>query len=218
MRRIVLASASPRRRELLERLGCDLDVRPADVDESPLAGEDPRAYVLRVAVAKCLAVPAAPDALVVAADTTVELPAADGRAGEIAGKPADADDARRMLRALSGRTHRVHTAVVVRRGHDLRSEVVTTSVRMAAISDQTIDAYLASGEPYDKAGAYAIQGAAGGYAIQGAAGGYAIQGAAGAYAIQGVAGAFVERVCGSVTNVVGLPVAHLLRLVAELDG
>ncbi len=185
----VLASASPRRRELLEQLGWTLDIRPADVDESPQPGEDPRAYVLRLAIEKCRAVRAAPGDLVIAADTTVDIAAADGRR-RIAGKPTDVDDARRMLRSLSGRTHRVHTAVAVRRGEGAASTVVTTHVRMSVLSDADVECYVATGEPFDKAGGYAIQGAG---------------------------GALVQSVRGSVSNVIGLPLAELLRLVGEID-
>jgi septum formation protein len=179
---LVLASQSPRRRELLEQLGIPLAVRPANTDESVLPGEDARAYVLRVAREKARAV--AGD-LVLAADTAVVL------RGEVLGKPRDADDARRMLRALSGTVHEVLTGVCVRRSAPAPAPaleldaVVATEVRFAPLSDGEVDWYVATGEPLDKAGAYAIQGAG---------------------------GAFVLRVDGSVSNVVGLPLAETADL------
>jgi septum formation protein len=177
---LVLASQSPRRRELLEQLGIPLVVRPAHVDERVLAGEPARDYVLRVAREKARAVEGA---LVLAADTAVVL------RGEVLGKPAGADDARRMLRALSGTDHEVLTGVCVRRtspalGIELDA-VVSTSVRFAPLSPAEIEWYVRTGEPLDKAGAYAIQGAG---------------------------GAFVLRVEGSVSNVVGLPLAETADL------
>jgi septum formation protein len=178
--RLVLASRSPRRKELLAQLGVELEVSPADADEAVLPGEAPRDYVLRVAREKARAV-AGP--VVLAADTAVVL------GGEVLGKPAGADDARRMLRALSGTVHEVLTGVCVRRAqptlvveHDV---VVSTRVRFARLSDVEIAWYVATGEPLDKAGAYAIQGAG---------------------------GAFVLSVEGSVSNVVGLPLAETADL------
>jgi septum formation protein len=175
---LVLASQSPRRRELLGQLGLALEVRPAHTDESVARGESPRDYVLRVARDKARAVPGD---VVLAADTAVVL------GDEVLGKPAGRDDARRMLRALSGSTHEVLTAVVVRRTA-IRLEldaVVTTKVRFAALGPAEIDWYVGTGEPMDKAGAYAIQGAG---------------------------GAFVLGVEGSVSNVVGLPLAETAAL------
>ena len=182
---IVLASASPRRLELLERLGVDPTVLPPDIDETPMANETADAYVARLAVAKAAAVAAGltGDALVIAADTTVEID------GEILAKPVDAADAAAMLRRLSGRRHRVFTGVAVRRGGDVRSEVVSTGVRFAALTAADIDWYLGTGEPFDKAGGYALQGAG---------------------------GVFVEAVEGSVSNVVGLPLHTVVRLAAGL--
>lgn len=172
----MLASGSPRRRELLALLGVAFDVVPADVDETPRLAESPVDHVRRVASLKANAVaPRRPDALVIAADTVVDL---DGR---ILGKPDSAAEAARMLRWLSAREHRVHTAVVV--ADDV--EVVTTVVRFDELFDSDIDRYVATGEPLDKAGAYAIQG----------------RGAA-----------FVREVHGSVTNVIGLPLAEVRRL------
>jgi septum formation protein len=173
---LTLASASPRRRELLEQLGFRPRIRPADTDESPIPGEPPRSYVLRVARDKARAVDGE---VVLAADTAVVL------GNEILGKPRDADDARRMLRALSGVVHEVLTGVCVRRGAEEHSAVVAAQVRLDPLDPLRIDWYVATGEPMDKAGAYAIQ---------------------------GIAGAFVRELHGSVSNVVGLPLAETLEL------
>ena len=179
---LVLASASPRRRELLQRLGWQFEVRPADVDETPIAGEDPVAYVRRLAEAKAVAVFAdTPDAVVLAADTVVDLD------GALLGKPADTGSARSMLRRLSGRTHRVHTGVAVASSSRCRVGSDTTFVTMAPLGTSVIEWYVGTGEPLDKAGAYAIQGAG---------------------------AMFVERVRGSTSNVVGLPLAVVARLLA----
>jgi septum formation protein len=174
--RLTLASASPRRRELLEQLGFALDIRPADTDETPLAGELPRDYVLRVARDKARAIPGE---AVLAADTAVVLGSA------ILGKPRDDRDAKRMLRALSGVSHEVLTGVCVRSGSTERTAVVAAEVRLDPLSDAQIDWYVSTGEPLDKAGAYAIQ---------------------------GIAGAFVRELRGSVSNVIGLPLAETLAL------
>jgi len=180
---VVLASGSPRRAELLGQLGVEFVVRVPDIDETPRPGEGPVDYVGRLAVEKGRAVAVPDDALVIAADTTVDLD------GEVLGKPVDADDARAMLRRLSARTHRVHTGVSVRVGDRVEHEVVTSLVTLVPLSADTIDWYVATGEPLDKAGAYAVQGAA---------------------------GAFVQRVRGSVSNVVGLPLHTLVRLAASI--
>src|SRR5512138_2932295 len=176
---LTLASASPRRRELLEQLGFALEVRPAHTDETARPGERPRDYVHRVAVEKARAV--AGEA-VLAADTAVVL------GDELLGKPRDGGDARRMLRALSGALHEVLTGVCVRRGATEHTAVVTAQVRLDPLTDAQIDWYVATGEPPDKAGAYAIQ---------------------------GLAGAFVRELRGSVSNVIGLPLAETLELLAE---
>ena len=183
MTAVVLASGSPRRRDLLDQLGVTFTVAVPDIDEMPRAGEDPVGYVGRLAVAKAAAVAAPGDALVIAADTTVDL---DGR---ILGKPADAAEATAMLKALSGRTHRVHTGVALRRGAASNAGVATTLVTMTPIGDHALRWYVGTGEPLDKAGAYAVQGAG---------------------------GVFVERIRGSVSNVVGLPLHLVVRLAAEL--
>jgi len=151
---LLLASASPRRRELLERVGLALEVRPADVDETPLAGETPAAYVGRIARAKAAAVPRAPGQWVLAADTTVTID------GAILAKADSPDEAARMLRALSGRVHQVMTAFVVIGDGAVREHTVTTDVEMIAIDAATLADYVASDEWRGKAGAYALQGIA----------------------------------------------------------
>lgn len=165
-------------------------MRAADVDETPLADEAPAAYVRRLSIEKAAASAESPLAstndVIIAADTTVEAN------GLILEKPLDDDDAYGMLRRLSGRTHRVHTGVTVSvaSGGARRSSnvLVTTDVTFVALTDDMIDWYLATGEANDKAGAYGIQGAA---------------------------AAFVERVDGSVTNVIGLPLAETLALLTD---
>lgn len=180
--RLILASASPRRRELLETAGWILAVEAAHIDESLQPGEPAEVYVARLAREKALTIArrhAAEDALVLGADTTVV------HRGEILGKPGDPEEARRMLRTLSGSMHHVHTGVslVDAAGRFERCAVDTTQVWFAPLSDAEIDAYILSGEPFDKAGAYAIQGRA---------------------------GQFIPRIEGSWSNVVGLPL-HLVR-------
>lgn len=180
MVRLILGSASPRRRELLAQLGLEPDaVRAPDIDESPRRSELPRAYVARMAREKALALPAAPDEVILSADTTVAV----GR--RILGKPADAGEAAEFLMALSGRRHHVLTAVAVRRGERIWERLVDTEVKVKALSDGEVNAYLASGE---------------------------WQGKAGAYAIQGRFGAMIPWLKGSFTGVVGLPVAETAHL------
>jgi septum formation protein len=182
---LVLASASPRRQELLRGIGLEFAVVPANVDESLLPGEKPVDYVERVAHDKAVAVVAKlgmsadGDVVVLAADTTVDVD------GEILAKAEDDGDARRMLRLLSGRTHQVHTAVVVWWISGLQTVTVSTDVTFVDLDEATIDWYLATGEHRDKAGAYGMQGAA---------------------------GALVERIDGSPTNVIGLPLAETVDL------
>ncbi len=180
---VVLASGSPRRLELLRRIGVEPVVSPADVDETPGPGEAPEATVARLAAAKARAVDAPGDALVIAADTEVVLE------GAVLGKPADADAAAAMLRSLSGRSHRVVTGVHVRRGSAESAAVEATTVHVRRIGEDEIDAYVATGEPFGKAGAYAIQGAG---------------------------GMFVTGIEGSDSNVIGLPLATVVRLAAEV--
>jgi septum formation protein len=183
---LVLASASPRRRDLLAGLGLRFSVRPVDVDETPRSGEDPLAYVLRLAEEKALACMGAGE-LVLAADTTVVLD------GEILGKPADEAEAREMLGRIAGREHTVLTGVALARGgaeggDGARSVVEDTRVRMAPMSTEEIAWYAATGETLDKAGSYAVQ---------------------------GLGAMFVEAVFGDYTNVVGLPLPATYRLFRE---
>ena len=180
---LVLASQSPRRREILRQAGIPFTVRAADVDESVLAGESPADYVQRLAAAKAYAIEAAEGEIVLGADTTVVID------GQILAKPADAAEARRMLGLLSGRRHEVLTGICLRNGEAAIRDCVTTSVLFATISGAEIDEYVASGEPMDKAGAYAIQ---------------------------GLASKFVARIEGDYFNVMGLPVALLYRRLREV--
>lgn len=184
---LVLASASPRRQELLADLGLVFAVRPADIDESVRAGETGIDYVLRLAREKAAAV-AGTDELVIAADTTVDLN------GELLGKPVDEDDARALMRKLSDSVHHVHTgvcALTIDADGTSRDEstVVTTAVTFAPVPDAWIDWYITTDEPFDKAGGYGMQGSA---AI------------------------FVHRIDGSPTNVIGLPLDATASLVAQL--
>ncbi|QSP96592.1 septum formation inhibitor Maf [Marinobacter salinisoli] len=153
MSSIILASASPRRSELLQQIGVSFTVQPADVDETPLKDERPEHYVERLAREKALAVAAIhPDAMVLGSDTSVVLD------GCVLGKPRDRADARRMLSELSGRSHQVMTAVALAHQSECRSLVVTTDVEFRVLSDGEMDAYTATAEPMDKAGGYGIQG------------------------------------------------------------
>lgn len=180
--RIVLASGSPRRRELLAGLGLNFEVLAADVDESVHAGETPAVYVARLAREKAAAVEKriGGGAFVIAADTTVSL------GDEIFGKPADAPEAARMLERLAGHTHRVTTgfALATPAGF-VADEVVATQVTMRPLSGDEIRWYVATGEPFDKAGGYAIQ---------------------------GLAAHFITGVHGSVTNVIGLPLSETVLM------
>lgn len=189
---MILASASPRRRELLARLGFDLDIRPADIDEARLEGEHPRELVGRLAREKARHVHAAhgvgEDGFLLAADTIVWM------GDEALGKPADEADARAMLRELSGRTHHVSTGVCILHqgaGGALgeSSFVETTDVTFYELTEAQIDAYVRSGECADKAGAYAIQGT-------------------GRLLVRGIRGDY--------DNVVGLPTCHVIREMARL--
>jgi septum formation protein len=185
MRRLILASASPRRRELLAQAGFTFEVRPAHVNEDARPDEDPIAYVVRLARVKAQAVFAElndPHAVVLGADTTVTLD------GHILAKPEDAADAARMLRMLSGRTHTVITGVAVAtaRGTEVAAEV--TCVQFLTLSDEEIAAYIATGEPMDKAGAYGIQ---------------------------GFAAKWIPRIQGCYFNVVGLPLALVTTMLEQ---
>lgn len=175
---LVLASRSPRRSEILRQAGIPFLVRAVSVDETPFAGERPEDYVERLAEAKALAVQAAPDETVLGADTTVVV------GGEMLGKPEDAADARRMLAMLSGCPHEVLTGICLKRGQTIIRDRAVTKVWFAPLSGQEIADYAASGEPMDKAGAYAIQ---------------------------GLASKFIERIDGCYFNVVGLPIALVYR-------
>jgi len=178
---LILASASPRRRELLERLGLTLEIAPAAVDETPQPGEKPLAYARRGAAAKCDTVAdgaaAGRGLAVLGADTTVVVE------DDILGKPADDAEARAMLLRLAGRRHEVITAYTIRFGDRRIERAVTTLVAMRALQPAEVDAYVACGEGRDKAGAYAVQ---------------------------GIAAAFITELRGSLTNVIGLPLAEVL--------
>src|SRR5437870_1155096 len=151
---LVLASQSPRRREILLQAGIPFTVRAVAVDETPLAGERPEDYVRRIAEHKAQAVPADATETVLGADTTVVA------GGVMLGKPTDAADARRMLELLSGRHHEVITGICLLRGTSVVTDYAVTAVWFAPLSAREIEDYVASGEPLDKAGAYAIQGLA----------------------------------------------------------
>jgi len=151
--RVVLASASPRRRELLNLIGIAHEVRPANIDETMRPREAPRRHAERLAREKASAVATRdPDLITIGADTVVVINR------KVLGKPDDADDAARMLRMLSGREHTVITAVAVSRGRKLRSAIEEVRVKFRRLRDDEIEAYIATGEPMDKAGAYGIQG------------------------------------------------------------
>lgn len=156
--RLILGSASPRRRELLAQIGVVPDaVLPPYINEDPQKGELPRPYCMRIAREKALAVDAAPDDIVLCADTTVAL----GR--RIMGKPADAGEAAAFLLALGGRRHSVITAVAVRKGDKLWTREVVSAVKMKRLSDAEVNTYLASNDWQGKAGGYGIQGLAGAF-------------------------------------------------------
>ena len=188
--KIILASRSPRRAEILRNAGIAFEIHPVDIDEASAPGETAHAMVARLAEAKARAAIAlmgshVGESIVVGADTTVELD------GEILGKPLDSADARKMLAKLSGRTHHVLSGMFLLRlpGHSTRAAVEYSAVTFALLSEREIDAYVATGEPLDKAGAYAIQ---------------------------GLAGRFIPRIEGCYFNVVGLPLAKLYALLLEL--
>ena len=187
---LVLASASPRRRELLAQAGFAFSVRPAQIPEDPRENEDPIAYVTRLAREKAESVlreisleELPPPPVVLGADTTVTLD------NHILGKPADASDAARMLRLLSGRTHLVMTGVAVVTPQSAEVAAEVTAVRFLTLSDREIEEYIATGEPMDKAGAYAIQGRA---------------------------ARWIPRIEGCYFNVVGLPLALVASMLEPL--
>lgn len=152
MPRIVLASQSPRRLELLQQIGIAPEVKPAEIDETVLPGEAPDQYVLRMAKEKAAALPVSDDVLVIGADTAVVI------GSTIFGKPGAAEEGAAMLRALAGTTHRVLSAVAVRQGLREASRLSESRVTFRDISDDEIARYWQSGEPVDKAGGYAVQG------------------------------------------------------------
>jgi septum formation protein len=188
---LVLASASPRRRELLSQAGFSFEVHPAQIPEEPKPGEDPIAYVIRLAREKAQAVfdqlsanpETAANLTVLGADTTVTLD------NHILGKPEDPADAGRMLRLLSGRTHRVITGIAVVTAERTEVAAEVTGVKFLTLSDEEIAAYVATGEPMDKAGAYAIQGRA---------------------------ARWIPRIEGDYFNVVGLPLALVSTLLENV--
>lgn len=175
---LVLASASPRRQQILRSAGIRFRIVTANIEERPLPEEDPERYVRRLALAKACAVGAADCELVLAADTVVVVD------HHILEKPADEADAARMLRLLSGREHEVITGVCLRHGARTLVDCESTRVRFVPLSEAEIEGYIVTGEPMDKAGAYAIQ---------------------------GLASKFIERIEGCYFNVVGLPMALVYR-------
>lgn len=187
--RILLASASPRRSELLRQLGIAHEVRPVDVDEAVRDAEAPSAYVLRLAEAKAAALwrqlAPQPRPPVLAADTTVALE------GEIFGKPGSLAEARAMLGRLSGRTHEVHTAVAVLHADGAAARVSSSTVTFRALTPAEIDWYWRTGEPADKAGGYAVQGRA---------------------------AAFISHIAGSYSGIMGLPLYETWELLAPVLG
>jgi septum formation protein len=185
--RLILASASPRRAELLQSAGFHFEVAPAHIDEMPRDGETAEAYTMRVAYDKAADVASTVVGdwnVILGADTEVVID------GKIMGKPADSADARRMLRLLSGTVHDVLTAVVLVGNWRTAEAVVATRVWFSDMTDKEIEWYVASGEPMGKAGGYAIQ---------------------------GLGARFVERIEGSWSNVVGLPLATVHRLLREVQ-
>lgn len=177
---LILGSGSPRRKELLAQIGVvPDDIRPPDIDETPLKGELPKPYCSRIARQKALATQASHTDIVLCADTTVAI----GR--RILGKPADAGEAAEFLISLGGRRHKIITSVVVRKGDDLWQRDVVSEAKMKRLSDDELNAYLATGD---------------------------WQGKAGGYGIQGPAGAFIPWISGSFTGIVGLPLAETAAL------
>jgi len=181
---LVLASHSPRRREILSNAGIEFVCRPATVEERREDGEDPRAHVERLAREKAMAVDRAPGEIILAADTVVVVDR------HVLGKPANIEEATWMLRRLSGREHEVITGICLRAGDRVLVDAETTRVRFIALSEEEIAGYAASGEPMDKAGAYAIQ---------------------------GLASKFIDRIEGCYFNVVGLPVSLVCRRLREFS-
>ncbi len=185
--KIILASASPRRRELIKNLGTEYEVKTADCEEKTVPGEHPKDTVTRLSRTKALWVAEreTEPAIVIGADTVVAID------DKILGKPANRDEAAKMLRELSGRTHRVYTGITVTDGHKTVSEYVRTDVKFRELSDKQIESYVNTGEPMDKAGAYGIQ---------------------------EYGSLLVESISGDYFNVVGLPVSRLCRVLNEKFG
>jgi septum formation protein len=188
--KLILASASPRRAEILRNAGIQFEVRATDVDESRLTGELPGDYVRRLALAKARSAAAdyrdtGQEALILGADTVVVVDA------DVLGKPVSQDDARSMLRRLSGRVHEVHTGLALLRSSGAEQRVVEeiTRVHFAPLTDRETEDYIATGEPFDKAGAYGIQ---------------------------AIGGRYVTRIEGCYFNVMGLPLARLWSLLREV--
>ena len=179
---LILASQSPRRRELLGLTGLDFIIRAADIDETMDETKPPEEEVARVSRLKALAVAREPDDVVIAADTIVVCE------GKVLGKPRDEADAFRMLSLLSGRNHQVMTGMTVLQGDEIVTHTEVTRLRFRTLLPGEIRAYIASGEPMDKAGAYAIQ---------------------------GMAGVFIDRIEGSFSNVIGLPLGLLTQFLTE---
>ena len=180
---LILASGSPRRRELLSLYTTDFTVCVSDFDESAVTAPTPAQLVEQLAIGKCLAVAKQhPDAVVIGCDTVVDVD------GTVFGKPRDAEDAKRMLRALSGKTHQVHTGVCVSRGGRTESFVDSCKVTFFPLSEEEIDFYASTKEPYDKAGAYAIQGRA---------------------------ALWLDRIEGDYYTIMGLPVSRTVRLIEQ---
>lgn len=182
---LILASQSPRRQAFLEQLGYRFSCQPADIDETPLANEAPTDYVNRLAIEKAQVVSNHHrHAVVIGSDTIVAL------GNELLGKPLDFADYRRMLLALSGKVHQVHTGVAVVRGDEVKSVVVTTQVTFKSLTEQEIENYWHTGEPQDKAGAYGLQ---------------------------GIGGQFVVTIDGSYSAVVGLPLYETAELLTAFN-
>lgn len=185
-KKLVLASSSPRRRQLLEQLGVEFEVFSADIDESVQPLENPEDYVSRLALQKCQKVfeLLQQDAVVIGSDTSVIVDQ------KILGKPEDEEDALSMLMALSGRWHQVMTAVAIKDQHTTRKILVTTNVEFCELTEQMCRTYWQTGEPFDKAGSYGIQ---------------------------GIGGSFVKQINGSYTAVVGFPLAQVAQLLRAFE-
>lgn len=180
---LILASSSPRRRDFMSKMGLSFEIKKPDADESVLVGENPQDYVKRIARDKAMIIAELnPHDIVLAADTVVVM----GK--EILGKPLNRDDAKRILRTLSGKTHEVMTAVCIMKNGEMRELFEVTKVTFAKLDEELIDIYVASGESDDKSGAYAVQ---------------------------GIGAMFIEKVEGSVSSVVGLPICQVREVLKD---